>query len=663
MDDPPSGLLSDRFDLGELLGSGGSASVFAALDTTTGDRIALKVLHPHLSNSVAAREAFFVEARAVVGLRHPNIVGVLDFGVHEGSGEPLAWIALELAPGLTLAEHVERFGSLGWREALAVGDGVLRALEAAHAAGVVHRDVSPANVMVGAAGDGGVGGVGGTGGDHGAGSVAGLSISADAVRLVDFGLADAAGRPTLAADILRSEPEPSTGAPLGVLGSANYMSPEQARGLPVDERGDLYQVGAVLHFALTAQPPFLRPTVTGVMRAHVSAPPAVPSVQRTGVPRGVDRLVVKALLKDPAQRFVSAGVMRAEVLALLARGPGRPVVPAALAAGTRADGAEPGSTVASSPVADGAERGSTVAGGAVPAGTGAGASLTARTVRAPQPSDVATARLDQANGDAGAHPSATAPPLPIAAPAPAGRTSVRGIMVAAVVLTATVVAVAWTLSLGAAPSSTDAVPQPSTPAIVDPALAVGAAPGGAGASGAATPTPAPAPTAPAVSRVVAVPALVGVDLSAARASLQSAGLAVGAVSQRDSASPAGTVLSSSPDSTAALTPGASVDLVVASGSNAVPVVTGLAQNEAVARLQSAGFAVVVAVRAQQDVPVGQVLTSDPAAASVLSLGSVVTITLADPGPPAGTPAPTPSAPSPTAVPTSSATPGPAPAAR
>ncbi|RFA07578.1 hypothetical protein B7R21_15440 [Subtercola boreus] len=622
MDAPPSGLLSERFDLGELLGSGGSASVFVAVDTTTGERIALKVLHPHLSNSVAAREAFFVEARAVVGLRHPNIVGVLDFGVHEGSGEPLAWIALELAPGLTLAEHVERSGPLGWREALAVGDGVLRALEAAHAAGVVHRDVSPANVMVGEAGAGGADGAGsGAGTGTGAGSGAGVPISADAVRLVDFGLADAAGRPTLAADILRTEPEPPTDAQLGVLGSANYMSPEQARGLPVDERGDLYQVGALLHFALTAQPPFLRPTVTGVMRAHVSAPPAVPSVLRTGTPRGVDRLVVRALLKDPAQRFVSAGVMRAEVLALLARGPGRPAAPVAPA------------------------------------------TMAARAVRAPRPPDLATARQDLAPSNSGAHPDATSPPHPVALPAAAGRSSVRGIVVAAVVLTATVVAVAWTLSLSAAPSSTSAVPQPSTPAIVDPAVAVGASPGGVGASGAATASPAPVPSTPAASRVVAVPALVGVDLSAARVSLQSAGLAVGAVTQRDSASPAGTVLSSSPDSTAALTPGASVDLVVASGSNAVPVVTGLGQNEAVARLQSAGFAVVVTVRAQKGVPVGQVLACDPAAASVLTLGSVVTITLADPGPPAGTPSPTPSAPSSTAVPTSSATPAPGSAAR
>ncbi|RFA10333.1 hypothetical protein B7R54_14780 [Subtercola boreus] len=654
MDARPTGLVSDRFELADLLGSGGSASVFVALDTATGDRIALKVLHPHLSGSVAAREAFFVEARAVVALRHPNIVGVLDFGVHEGAGEPLAWIALELAPGLTLAEHVERFGALPWRDALAMADRVLRALEAAHAAGVVHRDVSPANVILGPGGD---------------------------IRLVDFGLADAAGRPTLASDILRTVPEPPTnvlpvasadgadaadaegaerrsapvrGAPapvLGVLGSANYMSPEQAQGLPVDERGDLYQVGALLHFALTAQPPFVRPTVTGVMRAHVSAPPAVPSVLRSGVPRGVDRLVVKALLKDPAQRFASAGAMRAEVVALAARrspvaGPASPVAAAPsgdssgrVAAVTVAAPSRAARPAAASPVGAAAGAAATVVGAAAPT------ALPAAAGAPPTPT---------------ALPAATgAPPTPVALSPlpPAGGTSVRGIVVAAVVLTATVVAVAWTLSLGAAPSSTNAAPQPASTSSVDPAAALTSASPGPETSAAPSPTPSAALSPPPVAVApvtVAVPPVAGVDVSIAQGLITSAGLAVGTISPRDSPLPRGTVLSSAPDVSTAVQAGTRVDLVVASGSNAVPPVAGLTQQDAVSRLQAAGFAVAVTTRTQQGAPAGLALSSDPPESTVLTLGIVVTLTVAVA--PQSTSTPVPTAPGSTVPPTTSATP-------
>ncbi|MGA1827363.1 serine/threonine-protein kinase, partial [Microbacterium sp.] len=284
----PSRLISGRYRLGELLGTGGSASVFAAVDAIDGAQVALKILHPHLSDRPAARDAFLAEARRAEPLRHPNIVGVLGVGVDEAGDAPLAWIALERAAGSSLSEHIATLGPLPPDEAAAVIDGILRALEAAHAIGLIHRDVSPANVMV-------------------APDARGV-LHVDGVRLLDFGLADAAGKSALGSDDLLSIE--ATGR-AGVLGNVNYMSPEQVRGEAVDARGDLYQAGAVLYFALTGRPPFPRETTGQTMRAHLTAPPPVPSVLDRRIPRTLDRVVVRAMLKDPGDRFASVGAMRA----------------------------------------------------------------------------------------------------------------------------------------------------------------------------------------------------------------------------------------------------------------------------------------------------------------------------------------------------------------
>ena len=210
------------------------------------------------------------------GLRHPNVAGVLKVGVDEASDEPVAWIALERAAGLSLAEHVDRHGPLGVADALTAADGVLRALEAAHAVGLVHRDVSPANVMIAIDGDG--------------------RLDVGGVRLLDFGLADAAGRAALGTDVLRSEAVAEDTGGAGVIGNVNYMSPEQVRGAAVDERGDVYQAGAVLYFALTGRVPFLRRPGRDDVSA-LESPPPVPSVMDSRIPRQVDRIVVRTLLK------------------------------------------------------------------------------------------------------------------------------------------------------------------------------------------------------------------------------------------------------------------------------------------------------------------------------------------------------------------------------
>lgn len=285
------GLIAHRYRLGGLLGTGGTASVFAAKDVVSGLSLALKILHPHLSRSEPDRHLFFAEARALERIQHPNVVGMLASGGRDGpaaaeQGAP-AWIALTMATGTTLADLVDRHGALPVRDALAVADGVLQALTAVHAAGLVHRDVSPANIMV----------------------------AGEEVVLLDFGLADAVGGSTQAVDTRHPPGQRHDFAtdPTGVLGTANYLSPEQARGEAVDGRGDIYQLGGVLYFCLTGQPPFVGASTSAVLHAHARTPPPVPSVLARGIPRALDGIVVRALLKDRASRFQSAADMLAAI--------------------------------------------------------------------------------------------------------------------------------------------------------------------------------------------------------------------------------------------------------------------------------------------------------------------------------------------------------------
>ena len=571
-----SGLISGRYRLGALLGTGGSSSVFAAVDTRSGDSLALKILHPELSLSPRLRDAFFREARAAGRVRHPNIVAVQDVGVHDDAEEPQAWIALDLASGTTLAEHVGQAGPLPVQDALTVGLAVLQALVAAHGAGLIHRDISPANIMVDPAEDG--------------------SLHSAGIRLLDFGLADAAGRAALGSDVLGSEPADGAG-PVGVLGSVNYMSPEQAAGVPVDERGDLYQLGGVLYFALTGRPPFARESAAAVMRAHALTPPPVPSVVRAGIPRGVDRIVVRALLKHPDDRFESADQMRLAILALAA--------PAPAATDPGDDHTRRFDSRIDVPVTDSAR--------------------TTVLLRSPQ----AAPRYAQVGS-----------PAPLRAGRRQG--AARPGPWVALVLIIGVVAAGWAAAASDAGGSVVAVSSTPAPAQTP------------------TETPAPPPTpveAPADS--VQVPELTMMSLGEARAALESAGLRLGGLTTRDSVRAGDTVLALEPGAGSWLTDGDAVNVVVASGSNSVPDTVGLTSAEGVAALQNAGFVTVVESRSEASTEPGIVLTSQPGQAAVLRLGTSVTLVVA--GELAALPPSTPTpSPGPTTTPGATAPPAPAP---
>lgn len=284
------GLIAGRFRLRRLLGSGGTASVFEADDRVRGEAVALKLLHPHLAVGPAAWDAFFEEVRAAGAIAHPNLAEVFDAGLEPGD-PPIAWISMELVPGVSLADHVRDHGPLTVPDAVTIAMAVLDAVGAAHAGGVVHRDITPANIMFGPC----------PGGDARDGDALARSV-----RLLDFGLADVPGRTTLGADALLSA---ATTVLAGVVASVPYASPEQLSGGGVGEASDLYQIGSTLHFALTAHAPFGGDTAA-VIRAHVTAPPPVPSARRAGVPRELDRVVTTAMLKRPEDRYPDAAAMR-----------------------------------------------------------------------------------------------------------------------------------------------------------------------------------------------------------------------------------------------------------------------------------------------------------------------------------------------------------------
>lgn len=267
-------LLGGRYRLGELLGVGSSAAVFAATDVTVedGPPLAVKVLHAHLCQNPDVLVAFHREGKASTTVRHPLVVRVEAWGDHDAGGISVGWLALERIDGDTLLEIVDGRGRLSPEEAVEVMYGVLDGLEAIHAVGLVHRDLTPRNVLISGASDG--------------------PITRDHVHIADLGLADVTGGTALVAD-------------REVVGTPAYISPEQVTGEAVDPRADLYQAGALLYYLLVGQPPYPRETTAKIVHAHLYAPPPVPSAH-VGEAAPLDRVVTRAMSKKPAARYQSA---------------------------------------------------------------------------------------------------------------------------------------------------------------------------------------------------------------------------------------------------------------------------------------------------------------------------------------------------------------------
>ena len=281
-------VFGDRYRIVRHLAKGGMAEVYVAEDQLLNRSVALKVLFPQLAQDDAFVERFRREARAAASLNHHNIVSVYDFGEDDGSW----FIVMEYVDGPTLRDIIRREGPMDPARTAEIGAEVAAALAAAHAQGIVHRDVKPANVLIA----------------EGAGTV----------KVTDFGIARAA-------NARQGLTMPGT-----VLGTATYLSPEQAQGAAVDHRTDLYSLGMVLYEMLAGRPPFVgeSPVAVAYQQLNQQAPP--PSTHNKRVPPALDAVVMKAMSKDPAGRQFSAEEMRTELLAL-DRAVGSPDATAAVA--------------------------------------------------------------------------------------------------------------------------------------------------------------------------------------------------------------------------------------------------------------------------------------------------------------------------------------------
>jgi eukaryotic-like serine/threonine-protein kinase len=247
-------------------------TVYRARDRVLDRTVAVKLLPAEMASDDQAADRLQREARSAARLNHPRIVPVFDAGLADGT----PYLVMEYVEGRSLAEELADDGRLAPERATSIAAGIAEALAAAHAAGVVHRDVKPANVLL---------------------------VDGDDVKVADFGIA-------------RVTEEDTITHPSAVMGSAPYLSPEQARGESADARSDLYGLGVVLYEMLVGRPPFEADSPVAIAFKHLEEDPEPPSALQSGVPPELDRIVMTALAKDPADRYESAGAFLAALQGL-----------------------------------------------------------------------------------------------------------------------------------------------------------------------------------------------------------------------------------------------------------------------------------------------------------------------------------------------------------
>jgi eukaryotic-like serine/threonine-protein kinase len=570
-------LLGGRYELDGVVGRGGMAEVYRARDIRLDRIVAIKTLRADLARDQIFQARFRREAQSAASLNHPSIVAVYDTGEDMATGVPVPYIVMEYVDGRTVRDLLQEGHRLLPERSLEIIDGVLRALEYSHQAGIVHRDIKPGNVMVTRNGD---------------------------VKVMDFGIARA-----------MSDAQSTMTQTAQVIGTAQYLSPEQARGDRVDARSDLYSAGCLLYELLTGRPPFTGDSPVAIAYQHVRENPVPPSRVDPDVPVWADAIVLKAMAKSPADRYQTAAEMRAD---LQRAASGLPVS----APPTRLDNYPRTQRM----------------------GTGA---MMAGTTQIPPVEDYDYAGGDYGRGDGGGG---------------GGHRWVPWVL-GLVVVVGVVAGVAYYLLAGG--GKTYAVPLVNNEPVATAKAQITAAHLQYATANQVSSTvkvgyvissnPAEGDNVPANTRVtlyvstgaapVDVPNVEGLSENAAQTKLQNEGFSVSVQQDTTSTQPAGQVVNQNPPGGTSVAPGSKVTIYVSGASN-VPNVVGLSQASAQTSLQTAGFKVnVVTSAGPAGTTPGYVWQQNPAANTPEAPNTSVTI-LVQPQLATQSPSPTPT-PSPT----------------
>ncbi len=540
-------VLGGRYELGEVIGHGGMAEVYSGNDVRLGRPVAVKVLRADLARDHSFLMRFEREAQAAAKLNHPNIVSVYDTGEDlddDGmTSTRVPWIVMERVEGQTLRQIMASGRRLTVERALDITSGILSALDYSHRHGIVHRDIKPANVMVTPAGD---------------------------VKVMDFGIARAL------ADASATVTHTSA-----VLGTAQYLSPEQARGEIVDARSDLYSCAALLYELLTGRPPFIGDSPVAIAYQHVTERPIAPSEFDPEIGPEIDAIVLTALAKRPDDRYASAAEMRGDVERALDGQPVTAKIPA-LDALTES---MPALHASSTQVATKQRQSTAIWLGSLVAVVVVvlGAMLVLLRIFTPAPTDQ------------------------VAVP------DLQGLTISQ----ATQLLKNTGLLLG------DQLPQASTDHPKD--TIISQSPARDILVSKASTVDIVISTGPGQ---VAVPNLVNLaSPDDARAALAKVNLTLGTVTQQDANAAAGTVISSDPAAGMMVDPQSSISIVVSSGQIAVPNVVGEPATQAETELTNLGFNVSHVTQVDTTVAAGTVLAQLPVGGTSQPQGSTITITV------------------------------------
>jgi serine/threonine-protein kinase len=576
-----SRLLGGRYELGEVLGYGGMAEVFRGRDIRLSRDVAVKVLRSDLARDPSFQHRFRREAQAAASLNHPSIVAVYDTGEElepdngQGAQVSVPYIVMEYVEGRTLRDVMQREGRLTVERSLEIVADVCEALEYSHRSGIIHRDIKPGNVMLTRDG---------------------------VVKVMDFGIA----RAVTASSATMTQ----TAA---VIGTAQYLSPEQARGESVDARSDVYSTGILLYELLTGQPPFRGDSPVAVAYQHVREDPRPPSLLDPDIPRDVDAVVMKALAKNPDNRYGSAAEMRDD---LLRAAEGRPVYATPLL-GEEERTALLGGAAAAPLLPESQQRSRR---GLTWLLVGIGAIVVFALAAI-----IATTLL-------GGSSKVTVPPVNGATELAARLALNNAHLQVGEVTRANSASVPTGDVISSNPKAGSRVSKNSQVNLV---ISAGV-------------------------KQVQVPQLEGLSQQSAEAALKApdVGLKVGTVTESTdpSTKDPGTVVGANPESGTLVAVGSSVNLTVVSARVSVPDVRGKTEDEARSILGQYGFRVSTKTQ-ESSQPTGTVLAQSPSPNSTQNRDATITLTISQQATPSPTPTPTPTG-SPTSTPTTGTSPSP-----